>query len=94
MRSTDNVDSCIQPGRNTSWSSVVGHMWRVYDTVTREWLGAVEVDLPAPPLPQALIHVDDMQRRVMASGMQPLPPPVGKLAKSCDEGGHQLFYIT
>ena len=39
-KANDNVDSKILPGRSTSWSSVVGHMWRVRS-------------LPRTPLPHA-----------------------------------------
>ena len=94
LRASDNVDSRILPGRSTSWSSVVGHIWRIYDAASHTWLGAVEVDLPAPPLPPTMLSLDELLRRVQVSGVQPLPPPVGKLAKSSDANGHQIFCIA
>ena len=94
LRASDNVDSRILPGRSTSWSSVVGHMWRIYDAGTHAWLGAVEVELPAPPLPPTMLSLDELLRRVQVSNVQPLPPPVGKLAKSSVANGHQLFCIA
>ena len=83
----------IQPGRSTSWSSVVGHMWRIYDAASHTWLGAVEVELPPPPVPAGMLALDELLRRVQVSGLEPLPPPVGKLAKYSDANGHQLFCI-
>jgi hypothetical protein len=94
IRAQDNVDSRIQPGRSTSWSSVVGHMWRIYDAGSHAWLGAVEVELPAPPVPSDMLSFDELLRRVSLTGMQPLPPPIGKLAKSSDANGHQIFLIA
>jgi hypothetical protein len=67
---------------------------QIYDAGSHEWLGAVEVELPAPPVPPTMVSLDELLRRVQVSGLEPLPPPVGKLAKSSNQYGHQLFCIT
>ena len=67
---------------------------QIYDADSREWLGAVEVELPAPPVPSTMVSLDELLRRVQVSGLEPLPPPVGKLAKSSNQYGHQLFCIV
>ena len=43
QRPVDNVDSLIQPGGHCTWSSVTGHMWRVYQADSKEWLGGLTV---------------------------------------------------
>lgn len=47
QRSVDNVDSLIQPGGHCTWSSVTGHMWRVYGAGEaadgKDWLGGLTV---------------------------------------------------
>ena len=43
-------------------------------------------------LPYSLL--DELLRRVQLSCLEPLPPPVGKLAKSSHQYGHQLFCIV
>jgi len=88
-RGQDNVDSAVQSGAVTSWSSVKGHMWRLYEPTglnSRTWLGGVTVGT-------RLAVLEGAEGELLG----PLPEPVGAMARIVDTAeppfGHQYFVI-